>query len=595
MPLARGNSNPMCQSRDRNHDEAHLQKKVTPPQRVIIESLMTSRYEAEFKGKLAFSIEDAIFYDDLLVAPDGRSGLRLSERGRELVMLAQSEAYRPVGDVELSFFLRLLDLGVAKVSQIKDPLENIDAKYSDHAPSISFVVPHYNDPIGLSKTLTSIRAYAEIQNSWGVIEVIIVDDGSRGELSIEPFIDTLIKHQDSPIIISISLGKNGGPAKARNVGAQRAMGDLIVFVDCGVTFDSGIDSLLTIAASSIAGIVAPRIRCESEAASAKGALLYQMINFPLDAGNAAGSVGRGGPSYLPSTLLIVDRALFDSNGGFDEDMRYGEDVDFVRRIAKSGGRCYYDPSIIATHPPRRNIKSLALQAFRYGSSMAPLYRTTEGEIFQFPRGWINLAQLSTVTARLIFDLKGSLTKRRRQGEFDDPIRSKEASAANSLTLLRRSYGFAEFAIKLIVAAIAGRSLLKQRILKGKTVSDYQLKKMVLLRSKEPFTLRSFAKQKSSVKRRSKWVLLILGLEATLHFGISVREFKSMVGNHKKNTNTRDSLSGNDEITNHSEAKKCRTFRTLFGATTTSITYDLSYNMGVAVGSWREKLLPISKL
>ncbi len=558
MPRLDSSSIPICQSMDRNLNKAHQQTMVTIPQRVIIESLTTSRYEAEFKGKLAFSIEDAIFYDDLLVAPDGRSGLRLSERGRELVMLAQSEAYRPVGDVELSFLLRLLDLGVAKVSQIEGPLENIDAKHSDNAPSISFVVPHYNDPNGLSKTLTSIGGYTEIQNSWGVIEVIIVDDGSKGELSIDPLINTLSKDQHSPTIIPISLAKNYGPARARNVGAQRATGDLIIFVDCGVTFGPDINALLTIAASSIAGIVAPRILCEGEAASAKGALLYQMINFPLDAGNVAGSVGRGGPSYLPSTLMIVDKALFNLHKGFDEDMRYGEDVDFVRRIAKSGGRCYYGPSTVATHPPRRSIKSLALQAFWYGSSMAPLYRTTGGEIFQFPRGWINLAQLSTVTARLIFGLKGSLAKRRRQGEFDDPIRSKEASAPNSLTLLRRSYGFAEFAIKLIVAALAGGSILKHNSGGPKTNRPYPLTKVELLILEEPPTLRRLAKQKSSVKRRSKWVLLILGLEATLHFGISVREFKSMVGNHKKNTNTRDSLSGNDEITNHSEAKKCRT-------------------------------------
>ncbi len=585
----------MCQSRDRNLNEAHQQKKVTPPQRVIIESLMTSPYEAEFKGKLAFSIEDAIFYDDLLVAPDGRSGLRLSERGRELIMLAQSEAYRPVGEVELSFFLRLLDLGVAKVSQIKDPLENIDAKYSDNAPSISFVVPHYNDPNGLSKTLTSIRAYAEIQNSWGVIEVIIVDDGSRGELSIESLISTLSKDQPSPTIIPISLAKNAGPARARNVGAQRAMGDLIVFVDCGVTFDSGIDSLLTIAASSIAGIVAPRIRCESEAASAKGALLYQMINFPLDAGNAAGSVGRGGPSYLPSTLMIVDKALFNLHGGFDEDMRYGEDVDFVRRIAKSGGRCYYDPSIIATHPPRRSIKSLALQAFRYGSSMAPLYRTTEGEIFQFPRGWINLAQLSTVTARLIFVVKGSLAKKQRLGEFDDTNRGREASAANSLTLLRRSYGFAEFAIKLIVAALAGGSILKHSREGLKTNRSYPLAKVGPLMLEEPPTLRRLAKQKSSAKRRSRWVLITLGMEATLHFVLSVKELVTMERVSKKDANTpENSLSRKAEITIRNEPKDHLNLRTIFEATMASIAFDLSYNLGVAVGSWREKLLPISK-
>ncbi len=112
---------------------------------------------------------------------------------------------------------------------------------------------------------------------------------------------------------------------------------------------------------------------------------------------------------------------------------------------------------------------------------------------------------------------------------------------------------------------------------------------------EPPTLRRLAKQKSSAKRRSRWVLITLGMEATLHFVLSVKELVTMERVSKKDANTpENSLSRKAEITIRNEPKDHLNLRTIFEATMASIAFDLSYNLGVAVGSWREKLLPISK-
>lgn len=88
-------------------------------------------------------------------------------------------------------------------------------------PLVSIVTPLYNSEDYLVKTFVSV-----LNQSYKNWEWIIVDDGSTDK-SLE-IAQGLAK---DPRVAVLSLGKNHGAAKARNVGLDHAKGDYILFLD----------------------------------------------------------------------------------------------------------------------------------------------------------------------------------------------------------------------------------------------------------------------------------------------------------------------------------------------------------------------------
>jgi len=79
---------------------------------------------------------------------------------------------------------------------------------------------------------------------------------------------------------------------------------------------------------------------------------------------------RGGPVRAPSDLalcnFVVERALFDRLGGFDESLGYiGEDTDFVRRAMEAGVVPELDPGLVVFHRRRPFPGPFLAQRWRY--------------------------------------------------------------------------------------------------------------------------------------------------------------------------------------------------------------------------------------
>lgn len=87
-------------------------------------------------------------------------------------------------------------------------------------PSLSVVVPVFNGGSDFKRCLRRLR-----ESSWTDFELIVVDDGSTddsGHWAAES--GAVVLRHDRPL----------GPAAARNLGAERASGDLIFFLDADV-------------------------------------------------------------------------------------------------------------------------------------------------------------------------------------------------------------------------------------------------------------------------------------------------------------------------------------------------------------------------
>jgi mycofactocin glycosyltransferase len=159
----------------------------------------------------------------------------------------------------------------------------------------------------------------------------------------------------------VRLSANRGPAGARNAARPMIDTPLVAFLDADVaTPDSQwLQRLLWHFDDPRVGLVAPRVLGEH--------------GSPLDLGDRPARIRAGTRvSYVPGAALVARAEALDSIGGFDERLRFGEDVDLVWRLDEAGWHCRYDPSARVWHQPRGSWPDRLRQHAGYGTSAAPL-------------------------------------------------------------------------------------------------------------------------------------------------------------------------------------------------------------------------------
>lgn len=188
-------------------------------------------------------------------------------------------------------------------------------------------------------------------------DTIVVDDGS-----------------DPPLAeATIRLDRNRGPGAARNAGLEHVTTALVAFVDTDVQLTDGwLGALLPHFDDDRVALVAPRVRSmPGRSALAR----YEMEHSPLDMGPQPAPVRAGSRiSYVPAAAVVCRVDVIRDIGGFDETLRFGEDVDLVWRLEQHGQRVRYEPASVVLHEPRGSWPTWFRQRVGYGSSAAPLSR-----------------------------------------------------------------------------------------------------------------------------------------------------------------------------------------------------------------------------
>ncbi len=221
--------------------------------------------------------------------------------------------------------------------------------------------------------------------------MIVVDDGSRQAAEIAG----LCRQHGATLIRRPS---SGGPGPARNDGLAQVSTPLVAFLDSDcVAGPEWITSLAAHFADPLVAAVAPRVRPITGPGSAGR---YLGARAPLDMGPQEGRVlPLTRLSYVPTAALLVRRAALaaddpgadppgtgpsstgsSSTGPFDADLRYGEDVDLVWRLAEAGWRVRYDPAASISHAEPATWGRVLGRRFRYGNSAAPLARRHPGKV-----------------------------------------------------------------------------------------------------------------------------------------------------------------------------------------------------------------------
>ncbi|WP_254567315.1 glycosyltransferase family A protein [Oscillatoria sp. HE19RPO] len=168
-------------------------------------------------------------------------------------------------------------------------------------PLVSVIIPAYNAETYLSDAIESI-----LGQNYQPLEILVVDDGSSDRTA-----ETAKKYGDR---LRYIYQTNAGPAAARNAGIKLANGEILGFLDAD---DLWSENFLTTLVNLL--VESPRIDI------AQG--------FIQEVQLAKSEFSESYPAYQYINLgsALYRRNVFDKIGGFDETMRYGEDVDFFLR------------------------------------------------------------------------------------------------------------------------------------------------------------------------------------------------------------------------------------------------------------------------
>ena len=96
---------------------------------------------------------------------------------------------------------------------------------------ISVIMPIYNAYDYLRPAIESV-----LDQTLAEIELICVDDGS-----VDHSLDIIKEYQQKDSRIKIITEDNMGPAHARNVGLQSALGEFVIFLDADDFFEDESD------------------------------------------------------------------------------------------------------------------------------------------------------------------------------------------------------------------------------------------------------------------------------------------------------------------------------------------------------------------
>jgi GT2 family glycosyltransferase len=214
-------------------------------------------------------------------------------------------------------------------------------------PRASVIVPHYNTPELLVRTLQSLAAQS-VERGW--FEVIVVDNGSR--LSLDPLkaawpdVRFLVCHER-------------GPGPARNLGVGHARADILAFIDADVTvaplwFEAGMAALAASGTGHIGGDVQIAL---ANPPSMTGVEAFERV-FSFRQRDYVEKKG-----YSVTANLMVTRAVFAVAGPFG-GIDSQEDWDFGRRASAAGHAPRYAPAMQAFHPARASVSDMRSKWFR---------------------------------------------------------------------------------------------------------------------------------------------------------------------------------------------------------------------------------------
>ena len=226
-------------------------------------------------------------------------------------------------------------------------------------PSVSVIIPHYNDLPRLELCLAALQAQTYPPE---LIEIVVADNGSEASASA---VEETIRSRAKLVVVT---ERGAGPA--RNGGVSASAGEILAFIDSDCVpaaewIEQGVAALADfdfIGGKVEVSVADPRSVTPTEA--------FEKV-FAFDFESYIESKG-----FTGSGNMFVRRQVFDHVGGFRGEV--SEDVDWSRRARALGFRLGYEPGAVVSHPARREWAELREKWRRINRESFALCRATPG-------------------------------------------------------------------------------------------------------------------------------------------------------------------------------------------------------------------------
>jgi len=213
----------------------------------------------------------------------------------------------------------------------------------NHVPLISVVIPTFNRVQQVQAALRSVLA-----QTYPHLDVIIVDDGSSDGTGLA--IQTLIGEEHRGGKVRYLFQPNQGQSVARNLGIQKAQGELLAFLDSD---DSWLPEKLEWQLRALEQFKDKSFACVTDAkltddlgmdilAFRKSGKPYEET-FGIDSEAITTLVKYRDPFWLSTLLVRAD--IVKQLGSFDTQLGYAEDHDFLFRLSLVTSICYVNKQL----------------------------------------------------------------------------------------------------------------------------------------------------------------------------------------------------------------------------------------------------------
>ncbi len=184
---------------------------------------------------------------------------------------------------------------------------------------LSIVIPCKNEEKQLGDTLKALQNQTLDMSN---IPVCIADAGSTdGTLDI-------IRNYQKQGILDINVIEGGYPPAGRNNGASTGAGEYILFLDADIELgeESSVEKALNLAEARKLDLVATYIKCKD--GNQYDRIFWEKIHaftyrYPYIVG-----------PYAAGMFILIRRSVFNSLGGFNENMILGDDWELTHKIPR---------------------------------------------------------------------------------------------------------------------------------------------------------------------------------------------------------------------------------------------------------------------
>lgn len=222
--------------------------------------------------------------------------------------------------------------------------------------TISVVLPFRNAAPWIAQQLDALVA----QNYGGHWEVVAVDNASADES--RAIAERFRRRLDIQIV---DAAEKANPSYARNLGARAAKGDKLIFLDADDEVAPGYLAAMA-AAFEAYDFVTPRL--ESSSLNPEWAQLAHGSPHDTELHDFAGFMPFAGGG------IAVSRSVFESVGGFNEELACGEDIAFSWDVQLAGTPLHFVSEAVLHYRHRGSLQGLYRQTRAWGYALPRLYR-----------------------------------------------------------------------------------------------------------------------------------------------------------------------------------------------------------------------------